>query len=110
MQTAAGTSGGPTVHRWLIIPVTLAVAVNSVFSWFAMVVAACGFSSCEPDVWQTTGPYISLVAGLGAAAVSGSLLAFVPWARRRTRLVVDPAAPIPQMVFDAPFATSVVGS
>ena len=106
MQTAAGTSGGPTVHRWLIIPVTLAVAVNSVFSWFAMVVAACGFSSCAPDVWQTTGPYISLVAGLGAAAVSGSLLAFVPWAGRRTRLIVGGVVALAWIAYTAWLALS----
>ena len=88
MQTAVGTSSDVKVYRWLIIPVILAVAVNSGFSWFAMVVAACGFSSCPPDVWQTAGPYISLAAGLGAAAVSGSVLAFVPWAGRRTRSVM----------------------
>ena len=103
---SATGNGGPKVSRWLIIPVILAVAINSGFSWVAMVVAACGFSSCEPDVWQTTGPYISLVAGVGAAVVSGSLLAFVRWARPRTRFVVGGVAALAWLAYTAWLALS----
>ncbi|GIG20655.1 hypothetical protein Cch01nite_13790 [Cellulomonas chitinilytica] len=106
--TGALTEGGPKVHRWLIIPVVLAVAVNSAFSWVAMVVAACGFASCPRDVWQTAGPYISLVAGLGAAAVSGSLLAFAPWAGRRTRSVVGGVVALAWVAYTAWLALSLI--
>lgn len=90
MSTAPASA--ENVRRVLIIPALIVALWISVPSYLALAVAPCGVvGRCPDDVWQTPGPYVAMGVGLVAAALVGSLFAFLPWAVRRTRRITGGA-------------------